>query len=488
MSKEKVLLIEDERSVTQIIGEMLHVLGFQVAGIESRGKTAIERLNEIAPDIVLMDIRLRGEMDGIETAQAIYKILDIPVIYLTGASDNATIARAKSTAPYGYLIKPVNIDELRVTIEMALHKHKLEQQLKRQEQWLSTTLKSIDDAVVTTDNDYHVILFNSAAEKITGWLADEALGKKIQTIVEVTEQTDNDRDSRAILLENLENSSTQSNGLQLRTKSGSTLPIELTSSPILNSDGETSGYVFVFRDISERKDAEEKLLAYQEKLRSLASVLSILEDRERQKIASQLHESIGQVLAMSKFKLASLLNDDLPEAHQQELQEVYSLIEDTLRDTRLLTTEISPPVLYELGFKAGVSWLLERTESKHNIQTHLRDDNQEKPLDDDIRIILFRATNELVQNVIQHAKAQNVTVHLSRNDSYIQVQVIDDGKGFDVSTLSPTVDMQNGFGLFNIRERLEHLHGSFSIESSPDEGTRVTLQAPLTQPVIAIDA
>jgi len=480
MAKEKVLLIEDEKSVTEIIGEMLAVLGFQVAGIESRGKAAINRLVALQPDVVLMDIRLRGNMDGIQTAQEIYKVLDIPVIYLTGASDDETIRRAKTTAPYGYLIKPVNIDELRVTIEMALHKHKLEQQLKRQEQWLSTTLRSIGDGVITTDNNNHITLFNHAAEQITGWDAQAALGNDISTVLNITSEDtpiDFSSDFQSMLAAN---GNAPSNSLQLITRDETKIPIEINSSPLQESDGKTTGFVLVFRDISQRKEAEAQLLAYQERLRSLASTLSIIEERERQKIASQLHESIGQVLAMSKFKLASVLNMDLSTDAQKHLHEIYELIEQTVKETRLLTTEISPPVLYELGFKAGVSWLLERTEENNLINTILRDDGEEKTLDNDIRIILFRAISELINNVIKHADADQITVSLDRQGDYIEVQVQDDGQGFDVSTLSPTVDMQGGFGLFNIRERLEHVHGSFKIESTPGEGTLVTLKAPLT--------
>ncbi len=480
MAKEKVLLIEDEKSVTEIIGEMLAVLGFQVAGIESRGRAAINRLVALEPDIVLMDIRLRGEMDGIETAQEIYKVLDIPVIYLTGASDDETIRRAKTTAPYGYLIKPVNIDELRVTIEMALHKHKLEQQLKRQEQWLSTTLRSIGDGVVTTDDSNHITLFNHAAEQITGWNAEEVLGRNLADVLKITTDgtvIDFTKELQSIVAAN---GNTSANDLQLTTRNETKIPIEINSSPLQEQDGETTGFVFVFRDISQRKEAEAQLLAYQERLRSLASTLSIIEERERQKIASQLHESLGQVLAMSKFKLASVLNENLSEETHQNLQEIYQLIEQTVTETRLLTTEISPPVLYELGFKAGVSWLLERTEENNEIKTTLSDDGEEKSLDNDIRIILFRAISELINNVIKHAKADRITVSLAREGEFIAVEVKDNGQGFDVSALSPTVDMQGGFGLFNIRERLEHVHGSFQIESTPGEGTLVMLKAPLT--------
>ena len=125
-------------------------------------------------DLVLMDIVLEGDMDGVKAAEHIRNHFDIPVVYLTAYSDDTTLQRAKITEPYGYILKPFQERELYTTIEMALYKHKMERKLKENEQWLATTLKSIGDAVIATDTKGFVTFMNPVAEVLTGWKQEEA--------------------------------------------------------------------------------------------------------------------------------------------------------------------------------------------------------------------------------------------------------------------------------------------------------------------------
>ncbi len=232
-------------------------------------------------------------------------------------------------------------------------------------------------------------------------------------------------------------------------------------------------------DITERKQAEEKLLIYQDQLRFLASELSLIEERERREIAVALHDRIGQTLAISKMKLSALRESIRPSDLSITLKEICDLIEQTIQETRLMTLELSPPILYELGFEPAVEWLAEKIQQQNHIEISLEDDGQPKPLDDDIAFVLFRALNELLINVTKHAQAQHVKVSLARDGDQLRISVEDDGIGFDTRNYGSHILKNGGFGLFSIRERLSHLDGYLEVKSEPGQGTLVTLMMPM---------
>lgn len=168
MQASKILIVEDEGIIAMDIRRQLEGFGYQVVATAFSGGQAITLANQHKPDLVMMDIVLKGEMDGISAAQAIVESLRIPVIFLTAYSDSATLARAKATGAYGYLVKPFRPDELHASIEVALYKHQLERKLKESEQWFGKTLRCISDAVIATDTDSRVRFMNPVAEDATG--------------------------------------------------------------------------------------------------------------------------------------------------------------------------------------------------------------------------------------------------------------------------------------------------------------------------------
>ncbi len=233
-------------------------------------------------------------------------------------------------------------------------------------------------------------------------------------------------------------------------------------------------------EVSERKKAEEKLMTYQKQLRSLASELSLAEERLRRKIATDVHDHVGQNLAISKMKIESLAQSAASSELARALEEIRDLIAQTVESTRSLTFELSPPVLYELGFGPAVQWLLRQTRQQYGLSTEFTDDERPKPLDDDIRVLLFQAVRELLVNVVKHAKAGSVKVSTQKVGDQIRVSIEDDGTGFDVAQIHSQNRMTGGFGLFNIRERLDHIGGHLDIASRAGRGTRITLMAPIT--------
>ncbi len=168
MTRARVVVVEDEKIVALEIIDRLKSLGYDVPGSASTGEDAIRCADQFRPDLILMDIKLKGPMDGIEAAEQIRAKFGIPVVYLTAYADDDTLQRAKIAEPYGYLLKPFEERELYTNIEMALYRAKMERKVKEHEQHLTTILKSIGDAVIVTDSEGRVTFINDAAERIIG--------------------------------------------------------------------------------------------------------------------------------------------------------------------------------------------------------------------------------------------------------------------------------------------------------------------------------
>ncbi|MBU7586633.1 MAG: response regulator [Nostoc sp. TH1S01] len=279
MTDANILVVEDESIVAKDLQNRLRKFGYTVQAIASSGQEAINKAVEISPDLVLMDIRLKGQMDGIQAAEEIHKYLDIPIIYLTAYADENTLERAKITEPFGYLLKPFKERELKTNIEIALTKHKLEKELKRNQKWLSTLLNSISDGVISSDRNQRITFMNPVAENLTGWTQAEALEKNIAEVFKIIDI--NTREP----LENPIKIVLQSEAIAplatttiLIAQNGTETPIDPSAAPIKDDKDHIIGAVLVFRDVTERLQAmearqkqiqQEQLVAQWEQLNQL---------------------------------------------------------------------------------------------------------------------------------------------------------------------------------------------------------------------------
>jgi PAS domain S-box-containing protein len=235
----------------------------------------------------------------------------------------------------------------------------------------------------------------------------------------------------------------------------------------------------VVRDITNRKLAEEQLITYHDKLRTMASKLSLAEERERRRIATEVHDHIGQNLAFAKIKLGTLLSSAGSANVRKAVDEVVRLVEEAIQDSRSLISELGSPTLYELGFVPALDWLTRQIEKRHDIALQFEDDGKAKTVSDDVRVLLFQGVRELLANVVRHSRAHGAKVSVTRNGNEVRIDVEDDGIGFDPARISADMDQNGRFGLFSIRERLEPLGGHVEVASKPGQGTKVTLMGPL---------
>ena len=234
------------------------------------------------------------------------------------------------------------------------------------------------------------------------------------------------------------------------------------------------------RIITDRKQAEQELQEYQGRLKALASELTLAEERERRRIAADLHDHVSQSLALARIQLGKARDVSSESRRNVLIDDALQTLMEASQDTRSLIFELSSPLLNELGLETAVSaWLRDQIGTAYNLETKFVDDNQEKPLTEDVRAILFRNVRELLANVVRHAQATAIQVSLARQGSEIKITIQDDGLGFDPRSVLHQIHPRGGFGLFSIQERMADLGGSFEISSTPGKGCTAVLTAPL---------
>ena len=269
MTPAKILIVEDDRIVARDIEQQLSRIGHSVVGVTADGESAVQLARETAPDLVLMDIRLEGEMDGIEAAERIRQTAQVPVIYLTAYADDQTLARARLTEPFGYILKPFEDSQLRTAIEMGLHKHAAERKLRDSERRYAVTLSSIGDAVIATDAGARVSFMNAVAEALTGWTRARATGRALAEVFRIfDEQTGEALEDPATRVLRSRSFVGPTNHTVLHSLDDRRIAIDDSGSPIIDDDGAISGVVLVFRDVTQRRLADSvALLESEERFR-----------------------------------------------------------------------------------------------------------------------------------------------------------------------------------------------------------------------------
>jgi PAS domain S-box-containing protein len=256
--KSKILVVEDEFIVAEDLRALLHRLGYDVTDICATGEAVVEAVLSNAPDLILMDIKLEGPQDGVQTALQLRTMCDIPVIYVTALTDDDTLDRAKITEPFGYIIKPFEEREIHSSIEITLYKHAMDRKLRARDAWYRRALCSLHEGVITSDAAGRVTFLNAQAEELTGWNAEEAVGRSLSDVLTVIDDSTSERvDS---LLERVLHDSVilgDANHRMLISRHGRCIPIEESVAPLIDDRGEITGTVLLFRDVEERWGEEK---------------------------------------------------------------------------------------------------------------------------------------------------------------------------------------------------------------------------------------
>jgi PAS domain S-box-containing protein len=261
-----ILIVEDEAIVALDLKTQLEDMGYEVMGIADNGEEALRLARQRRPDLALMDVRLKGEMDGVEVAAAAARELQLPVLYLTSYSDPDTVQRAAHTGPYGYLTKPFELKELRAGIEVALYKSRMERRLRESERWFTATLRCVQDGVLITEADGRVRFLNAAGEAMTGWTAEEAGGRPIAQLLGFAGAQDGQTSAERALREG--RAIGVLHARRLLARDGREMPVDESAAPIDDEQGHRLGAVVVLRDVTERLQHEERLRSSEQRFRS----------------------------------------------------------------------------------------------------------------------------------------------------------------------------------------------------------------------------
>ncbi len=326
---------------------------------------------------------------------------------------------------------------------------------------------------VATDGTIRSV--NAHVVELLGYRRDELVG---QSSIELVHPEDLDSAVRAFRSVLEEPGSVHRWELRLLDRNGAVRWVRELNRALRTPDGETL-VMAVCEDLTERRQAEQREAAKDRRLRALTWRLAVAEERERRRIARGLHDEVGQALALVKLRLGELAAADPPEQGSGRFEEIERLIHDAIESTRSLTFELSSPVLYEVGLDAALRGLGRRLEREARVHFHFASDEQPRSLAVETRVALYRIGRELLCNVAKHARASSVTVSLSNVGEHVELVVEDDGVGFDASEAGRSFGAAGGFGLFSIRQQLEHIGGGLEIDSCPGTGTRVVAVAPL---------
>lgn len=320
----RILIVEDESVVAWHIEESLQKLGHTVLAIAQTGKEAIQIATDKKPDLVLMDIQLQGNVDGVAVAKYLYFQLDLPVVYLTAHADEQTLQRAIETSPFGYLVKPFQEAELHSTIKIALRRHQLEKALKDAQQWYATTLISIGDATIATDVDGFITFMNPTAEILTGWEQEQALGEFAARVLDLVHEDTGEAIENPLLAAICRGDTVVlPKQCLLRARDGTQRPVGDSAAPIRNRDGEVIGGIMVFQDMSDRRCAEA-LLQRQNQILERSQDRLTLQLQER---SEQLQQALNGTQLLQQVLKQSCSSGDCSQILQLTLKELGKTLE-----------------------------------------------------------------------------------------------------------------------------------------------------------------
>jgi two-component system cell cycle sensor histidine kinase/response regulator CckA len=499
MLPKKILVVEDENLIAMEIQDRLKALGYSVPALIRSGEEAVQRVSQIKPDLVLMDIMLAGSIDGIETAKYIHKHYDIPIVFLTAHSDNETLERAKQCESYGYVIKPLKERELYAAIEIALSKHAMEKRLKAKERWLLTTLKSLGDAVITTNQKGAITFMNSIAVSLTGWEPSSTVGQDFQSVFHIVNEnakTNQENPITTVLKQGKSHES--SNGTLLISKNGKEIPIDYNAAPIRDEHSSLKGVVLVFRNITERKELEKKVQLYQksEAIETLA-----------RGVANDFNNNMTSIQLGIDLSLMEIDPDDPAfsgiQKHMKEIHQNAAHAADLARQLLMFSRKhpMNPKSLsINTLIKQSSSTLKQLTGQNIHISTVLEPDLW-NTLADQVtieRVILNLVLNareampsggvltiKTVNSEINEAMCQDMTN--TRPGKFICLMIQDTGAGMKKETIEHIFepffstkgpDKSKGLGLSVVDGIIKQHKGWITVETVVDQGTTFKVYLP----------
>ncbi len=473
MTGKKILLVEDDLITVKIIKQLLDLTGYQCSGVADSAEACLLSIKENRPDLVLMDISLQGKHDGIYAANKVRELYSIPVIFLTATEEEHVLEKAKHSQPYGYLIKPVNHRDLNSTIEIALYKHEVEQNLRIEHEKLETVTNSVGIGLATISTDYKVTWANDVLKKMFGEVENKKCYEFLNCgTVEVCKNCG---------VKEIFNKKTETHIHEHSTKdiSGKKIWLEIIASPITDKNKKVLQALEVVVPVTEKKKLEAKLRETKQ-IRALASHLETVREEEKINIAREIHDELGQALTALKFDVSWLnkklsgFEKQVPDTVIEKFRSMSSLIDSTMKTIRKIASDLRPGILDDIGLTASIEWQISEFEKRTGIKCNSKIEVNKLEFSKTKKTAFYRIFQEIMTNIVRHSKATKVSVWLKETPKNITLKVNDNGIGISVSKIKAA----KSFGITGMKERALLLGGSLKISGSKKEGTTITVKIP----------
>lgn len=504
---KKILAIDDNEINLVLLNQIIKLYYSDFTFLQATsGKEGIEMAVNEKPEIILLDI-LMPEMNGYEVCEYLKNESEtrhIPILMISALGQNP-MERTKglNAGADAFISKPFSQDELRAQIDVVLRIKKAEDLLRKRNESLEVLIKNQTTKYLHSEERYlqiseHALEFyweldsngiftyvSPVIEKILGENPENIIGEESYKSLF---QLDTDKGKMSFLEECfLNKKSFKSYEIELKVKNQKKKWLSVSGFPIFDKNEKYYGFRGVCYDDTNRKQGEialkkslEQIKRYQKKLKNLNVELTLVEERERRRIAENLHDSLGQTLSLAFIKLSSIVNEKFSPQVEKTISEISKLLNKAISESRTLTYDLSPPILYELGLVPAFKWKLEEIEEKHGLNTVLVGENQIIDIRKEYNIFLYRIVTELLNNVIKHSKADLVEMEVKKEKKYYYITVNDNGIGFKKQSKKKN-NLNSGFGLLSITERLDGIKGRLEIKTAEGKGTRATVIIPTSE-------
>ncbi len=469
MSEErpgKIIIVEDEPFQARFLTLTLKKAGFEIIDVFDNGKANLDYLknNPHDAELILMDIMLKGALDGIETAEAVKTNHDIQVIFLSGLTDDDVIDRANVSTPHTFLFKPVDPRQLVTSVLMGVRSHRLSKDLRESRTWFSRTLDNIQSAIITTDRVGNIIFRN---KKALEYFPDFGLPQNMVEELLVSNREGQKINYREVI--KLKGSlNLESVILQLPDRN---IPVDILLASITRNE-RILGYVIDIIDISEKKAQQDAIQKYQIQLQEFSDNLRNIQERERIKIAREIHDELGQYLARLKIDISRLKLDI---EDNTRLNDLESIADTLVKRVRKVSSDLRPKILDDGTILEALDWLSKEFSQSLPVSFFCTEEVLHLP--QELKTDIFRIAQESLSNILKHARATLATIELSLDDNTIELVIRDNGIG---------VKKNNGqkkkktMGVMGMKERARRWKGQLNIVSS-DNGTTVTASFPFQE-------
>lgn len=473
----KILMLEDSSDDAEMILRVLKKTELRFESVLVMNKEDfLLQLEQYKPDLILSDNSL-PQFNATEALEIInQRAIPVPFILITGTVSDEFAANIIKLGADDYILKD-RFERLPAAIDSALQKKRSEASMRLKEEEIrfkANLLAAVGQAIIATDLNGIVIYWNRSAEKVYGWSGSEAIGRNILDLTPTFQSIE----QATKIMDQLREGNSWSGEFLAQRKDGSVFPAFVTDSPIYDKHGKLTGIIGVSNDISIRKSAEKELKVMEQQIsnqkiqeqKKITRAIIKAQEQQRNHIGKELHDNVSQILAGTKLYLgvAASKNEIVNDLVKYPLE----LIENSIEEIRLLSSRQVTP-LRNINLKILIEMLIENLDKNTSIKTQFVYDIANPSLDDELKLNIYRLIQEQVNNIVKHALPKNVNIQIIEAGNFINIDVTDDGKGFDLNK------HRKGIGISNMINRIESFNGKMDIESSKGNGCSIKISLPV---------